>query len=72
MRLLFQRQRRRRGLLDQRGVLLRHFIHLIGDSVGRVRNGSALVTEAGGVIEEVVVAVKRVTDIMGEISAASD
>jgi methyl-accepting chemotaxis protein-1 (serine sensor receptor) len=45
---------------------------LIGDSVGRVRNGSALVTEAGAVIQEVVVAVKRVTDIMGEISAASD
>ncbi|RIJ84179.1 hypothetical protein RSP822_22305 [Ralstonia solanacearum] len=44
---------------------------LIGDSVGRVRNGSALVEEAGAVIEEVVVAVKRVTDIMGEISAAS-
>ncbi|CAJ0806457.1 Methyl-accepting chemotaxis protein III [Ralstonia psammae] len=28
--------------------------------------------EAGGVIDEVMVAVKRVTDIMGEISSASE
>ncbi|MDO3525758.1 methyl-accepting chemotaxis protein [Ralstonia pseudosolanacearum] len=44
---------------------------LISDSVGRVENGTTLVAEAGTVIDEVVVAVKHVTDIMGEISAAS-
>ncbi|CAH0446040.1 Methyl-accepting chemotaxis protein II [Ralstonia syzygii subsp. syzygii] len=44
---------------------------LISDSVGRVENGTTLVAEAGTVIDEVLVAVKRVTDIMGEISAAS-
>ncbi|MCL9852134.1 methyl-accepting chemotaxis protein (plasmid) [Ralstonia solanacearum P673] len=45
---------------------------LISDSVGRVENGTTLVAEAGTVIDEVVVAVKRVTGIMGEISAASE
>ncbi|MGO4580901.1 methyl-accepting chemotaxis protein [Cupriavidus sp. 2TAF22] len=44
---------------------------LIGDSVARVENGSALVDQAGKTMGEIVQAVKRVTDIMGEISAAS-
>ena len=61
-----------RSLAQRSATAAKEIKELIGDSVGRVRNGSALVTEAGGVIEEVVVAVKRVTDIMGEISAASD
>ncbi|ANH75694.1 hypothetical protein ACS15_5816 [Ralstonia insidiosa] len=61
-----------RSLAQRSATAAKEIKELIGDSVGRVRNGSALVSEAGGVIEEVVVAVKRVTDIMGEISAASD
>ena len=61
-----------RSLAQRSATAAKEIKELIGDSVGRVRNGSALVTEAGGVIEEVVVAVKRVTDIMGAISAASD
>ncbi|MFS8931762.1 methyl-accepting chemotaxis protein [Cupriavidus taiwanensis] len=44
---------------------------LIGDTVARVDNGSALVGQAGKTMDEIVQAVKRVTDIMGEISAAS-
>ncbi|MCO4863709.1 methyl-accepting chemotaxis protein [Cupriavidus sp. WGlv3] len=44
---------------------------LIGDTVERVDNGSALVGQAGKTMDEIVQAVKRVTDIMGEISAAS-
>jgi len=44
---------------------------LIEDSATRVESGSALVTRAGKTMEEIVVAVKRVTDIMGEISAGS-
>jgi methyl-accepting chemotaxis protein len=36
-----------------------------------VGNGSVLAKDAGETMEEVVKAVKRVTDIMGEISAAS-
>jgi methyl-accepting chemotaxis protein len=45
---------------------------LISDSVGRVSNGTALVDQAGVTMAEIVEAVKRVTDIMGEISAASE
>src|SRR5690606_15683847 len=44
---------------------------LIGDSVRNVEDGSALVEEAGTTMEEIVTAIKRVTDIMSEISAAS-
>lgn len=44
---------------------------LIGASVQRVEHGSALVDQAGTTMTEVVDSIKRVTDIMGEISAAS-
>ena len=44
---------------------------LIGESVTRVTNGTALVDRAGVTMTEVVNSIKRVTDIMGEISAAS-
>jgi methyl-accepting chemotaxis protein len=45
---------------------------LINDSVGRVEQGTALVDKAGSTMTEVVSSIRRVTDIMGEISAASD
>jgi len=44
---------------------------LIGDSVDKVREGSNLVEQAGVTMEEVVASVRRVTDIMGEITSAS-
>ncbi|MBV7456641.1 MCP four helix bundle domain-containing protein [Acidovorax sp. sif1233] len=44
---------------------------LIGTSVERVEQGTALVDKAGATMTEVVGAIRRVTDIMGEISAAS-
>ncbi len=44
---------------------------LINASVARVEQGSALVGHAGVTMTEVVNSIKRVTDIMGEISAAS-
>ncbi|KHL54777.1 methyl-accepting chemotaxis protein [Xanthomonas cannabis] len=44
---------------------------LIDDSVQRVAEGSALVHSAGKTMGDVVASVQRVTDIMGEISAAS-
>ncbi|WP_125076393.1 methyl-accepting chemotaxis protein [Pseudoxanthomonas sp. SGT-18] len=44
---------------------------LIDDSVGKVANGSALVQKAGTTMGEIVASVHRVTDIMSEISAAS-
>ena len=44
---------------------------LIGDSVDKVDAGSILVDQAGQTMEEIVISVRQVTDIMGEISAAS-
>ncbi|MCD7097090.1 methyl-accepting chemotaxis protein [Stenotrophomonas sp. MMGLT7] len=44
---------------------------LIDDSVGKVADGSALVHKAGATMGEIVTSVQRVTDIMAEISAAS-
>ena len=44
---------------------------LINASVERVEHGTALVDKAGETMTEVVDSIKRVTDIMGEISAAS-
>jgi methyl-accepting chemotaxis protein len=44
---------------------------LINDSVERVEQGTALVDKAGVTMTEVVGSIRRVTDIMGEISAAS-
>ena len=45
---------------------------LIEDSVGKVTVGSGQVERAGATMQEIVASVKRVTDIMGEISAASE
>jgi methyl-accepting chemotaxis protein len=44
---------------------------LINASVDRVEQGTALVDKAGETMAEIVGSIRRVTDIMGEISAAS-
>jgi len=44
---------------------------LIDDSTGRVSDGAALAAQAGKTMGEIVASVQRVTDIMAEISAAS-
>lgn len=45
---------------------------LIENSVSRIGTGSTQVREAGDTMREIVSAVTRVTDIMGEIASASD
>ncbi len=45
---------------------------LINASVERVEQGTALVDQAGTTMTEVVSSIRRVTDLMGEISAASN
>ena len=45
---------------------------LIGESVDRVDQGSALVDQAGATMGEIVRAIQRVTDIVGEIATASE
>ena len=44
---------------------------LIDTSVDQVQEGSTLVNHAGKTIEELVLSVRRVSDIMGEITAAT-
>jgi methyl-accepting chemotaxis protein len=44
---------------------------LIGASVERVEHGTLLVDRAGATMSEIVASIKRVSDIVGEISAAS-
>nr|MBF0684060.1 hypothetical protein [Pseudomonas sp.] len=61
-----------RSLAQRSAQAAREIKDLIQTSVGEVDKGSVLVTQAGTTMQEVVTAVQRVTDIMGEISAASD
>jgi len=44
---------------------------LIGASVDKVETGSKLVSDAGNTMNEIVASVQRVTDIIGEITAAA-
>ncbi len=60
-----------RNLAQRSAGAAREIKSLISDSVERVASGSKLVEQAGKTMEEIVVSVKRVTDLMSEISAAS-
>ncbi len=60
-----------RNLAQRSAAAAKEIKGLISASVERVSNGSTLAQDAGQTMDEVVKAVKRVTDIMGEISAAS-
>ncbi|CAH2919551.1 MAG: Methyl-accepting chemotaxis sensor/transducer protein [uncultured Paraburkholderia sp.] len=60
-----------RNLAQRSAAAAKEIKGLIDTSVARVGNGSVLAKDAGETMEEVVKAVKRVTDIMGEISVAS-
>ncbi|HFI7838936.1 methyl-accepting chemotaxis protein [Escherichia coli] len=61
-----------RNLAQRSAQAAREIKSLIEDSVGKVDVGSALVESAGETMAEIVSAVTRVTDIMGEIASASD
>jgi methyl-accepting chemotaxis protein len=61
-----------RNLAQRSAAAAKEISILIGDSVKKVEVGSRLVDDAGKTMEEIVSAVKRVTDIMSEISAASN
>ncbi|MFC6839210.1 methyl-accepting chemotaxis protein [Xanthomonas theicola] len=60
-----------RTLAQRSATAAKEIKALIDASVGQVANGSALVRQAGQTMSEIVSSVQRVTDIMGEISAAS-
>ncbi|WP_321885658.1 methyl-accepting chemotaxis protein [Paraburkholderia bannensis] len=60
-----------RSLAQRSSAAAKEIKALIDNSVERVQAGSALVDEAGRTMTEIIGAVQRVTDIMGEIAAAS-
>ncbi|KDB07132.1 methyl-accepting chemotaxis sensory transducer with TarH (aspartate) sensor [Burkholderia sp. lig30] len=60
-----------RSLASRSGEAAKEIRNLITASVARVEDGTALVDQAGATMTEVVGSIRRVTDIMGEISAAS-
>jgi len=60
-----------RNLAQRSAEAAKEIKTLITASVERVEQGTALVDQAGTTMTEVVGSIKRVTDIMGEISSAS-
>jgi methyl-accepting chemotaxis protein len=60
-----------RSLAGRSAEAAKQIKSLIEASVGRVAQGSKLVDHAGATMHEVVTAIRRVNDIIGEISAAS-
>ncbi|QDL56835.1 HAMP domain-containing protein [Rhodoferax aquaticus] len=60
-----------RSLAGRSAEAAKEIKSLISASVERVEQGSTLVDQAGVTMTEVVSSIKRVNDIMGEISAAS-
>ena len=61
-----------RSLAGRSAEAAKEIKSLIGASVERVEQGTLLVDKAGATMTEVVASIRRVTDIMGEISAASN
>ena len=60
-----------RNLAQRSAAAAKEIKTLIGDSVDKVEEGSKQVAEAGQTMDEIVTSVKRVTDIMAEITVAS-
>ncbi|MFD2365335.1 methyl-accepting chemotaxis protein [Pseudoduganella sp. GCM10020061] len=61
-----------RMLAQRSAAAAKEIKSLIGASVDKVDAGCRLVEQAGSTMDEIVVSVRRVTDIMGEIAGASD
>jgi methyl-accepting chemotaxis protein len=60
-----------RSLAQRSAEAAKEIKALIGTSVDNVESGSRLVNEAGSTMTEIVDSVKRVSDIIGEITAAA-
>ena len=60
-----------RSLAARSAEAAREIKNLIGASVEKVESGSRLVGSAGATMTEIVASVRRVSDIIGEISAAA-
>ena len=60
-----------RSLAGRSATAAKEIKTLIQDSVKKVEEGSSLVTQSGENLQQIVGSVKKVTDIVGEIAAAS-
>mgnify|MGYP003386654709 CR=1 FL=1 len=60
-----------RNLAQRSATAAKEIKGLINESIQRVSDGSELVNQSGKTLEEIVNSVKRVTDIIAEITAAS-
>jgi uncharacterized phage infection (PIP) family protein YhgE len=60
-----------RNLAQRSAQAAKEIKSLIGASVEKVESGSKLVQDAGSTMDEIVASVRRVCDIIGEISAAA-
>jgi methyl-accepting chemotaxis protein len=60
-----------RSLAGRSATAAKEIKGLIQDSVRKVNEGSALVTQSGQTLELIVASIKKVADIVGEIAAAS-
>jgi len=60
-----------RSLAGRSATAAKEIKELIQDSVRKVEDGSTLVTQSGQTLEQIVTSVKKVSDIIAEIAAAS-
>lgn len=60
-----------RNLAQRSASAAKEIKSLIQDSVGKVKNGTELVNRSGQTLSDIITSVKRVTDIVAEIAAAS-
>jgi methyl-accepting chemotaxis protein len=60
-----------RNLASRSAEAAKEIKGLIEDSVGKVAEGTKLVDESGKVLEEIVIGVKKVTDVTAEIASSS-
>ena len=60
-----------RNLAGRSAAAAKEIKDLIADSLGKVEDGSTLVTQSGQQLEQIVTSVKKVSDIVVEIAAAS-
>ena len=60
-----------RSLAQRSAAAAREIKTLIGDSADKVASGSALVQQAGSMVHDIVVGMRRVSDVIGEIGAAT-
>ena len=60
-----------RALAQRSAAAAKEIKELIGNSVDQINDGTKLVNEAGGAMQNIVVGIQQVTEIINEISVAS-